>query len=182
MSQVSHEIIMSEEEIKAHVTRLALEIARDHAGKRVMLVFVLRAAVLLAADLMAALQETILTDYTIAFAFVDSYGNGMVSSGEPKVILDPKVRPSEYDVVIVCDVVKDSGRTQFVVDQRLREMGAVSVLHLIVALKDRPRKPQYELSVDYLGQWIPDRFVAGYGTDKAERFRGIRYLFDATTA
>ena len=49
-------------------------------------------------------------------------------------------------------------------------MKTTSVLFKKVALKAK------DLTIDYGGFEIPDRFVVGYGLDYAEHYRGLPYI------
>jgi hypoxanthine phosphoribosyltransferase len=43
----------------------------------------------------------------------------------------------------------------------------------IVTLLDKPERRKADITVDYVGFRIPDRFVVGYGLDYAESYRGL---------
>jgi len=71
-------------EIAAANARMAAEIARDYAGRSIVLVGVLKGAVFVTADLARALADVPggPTDVQLDFIAVSSYGNAHRSSGE----------------------------------------------------------------------------------------------------
>jgi hypoxanthine phosphoribosyltransferase len=40
----------------------------------------------------------------------------------------------------------------------------------------KPSRRQIDVSVDYIGFTIEDRFVVGYGLDFAEQYRNLSYI------
>ena len=50
----------------------------------------------------------------------------------------------------------------------------------IVALLDKPSGRYLELTPDFSGKAIDDRFVFGYGMDLNEKHRGLRGIFHFT--
>jgi hypoxanthine phosphoribosyltransferase len=46
----------------------------------------------------------------------------------------------------------------------------------ICALLDKPHRRKIEVAIDFVGFSIGDVFVAGYGTDYAERYRHLPYI------
>ena len=47
---------------------------------------------------------------------------------------------------------------------------------LSAALLDKFERREKEVTIDYLGFQIPDKFVVGYGLDFAERYRNLPYI------
>jgi hypoxanthine phosphoribosyltransferase len=46
----------------------------------------------------------------------------------------------------------------------------------IVSLLSKPARRQVEVTIDFLGFTIEDRFVVGYGLDFDGRYRNVPYL------
>ena len=68
------------------------------------------------------------------------------------------------------DIV-DTGATTAAVLCYLRHHRPASLS--LCALLDKPSRRQVDVSVDYVGMTIPDRFVVGYGLDLDQRYRDL---------
>ena len=104
---------------------------------------------------------------------VSSYGSGVTSSGNVKIIKDLDVPLEDKDILIVEDIL-DSGNTlKFVVDMiKKRHPKSVEVC----ALLDKPSRRIADIQAKYVGREIPDEFVVGYGLDYDEKYRNLPYL------
>lgn len=170
MKKEIKEILLDEAQIDAIVTRLAEQIDRDYADKRLVLVSILKGSVMFTAALMGKLK----TGAEIEFMKVSSYGAQTQSSGCISVLLDIKRNDlADLDLLIVEDIV-DSGRTLNLLTNLLRERGAKSVR--AITLLDKPSRREVNYTPDYIGAEIPDEFVVGYGLDYDERFRNLPYV------
>ncbi len=165
-------ILISEEEIDAHVTRIAAEIDRDYGrpDKRLVLLCILKGSIVFMGDLMKKLTIPLEIDCMK----VSSYGAGTVSTGNINIMLDV-VRPdiASCDFLIIEDII-DSGRTLSYLVGYLKHKGARSVK--TCTLLDKPSRRVVEFTPDYVGQEIPDEFVVGYGLDYAEKYRALPYV------
>lgn len=163
-------ILLSEEELSTIVDRLAGEISRDYAGKKLLLLGILKGSVVFMGDLMKRL--TIPTQ--IDFMRVSSYGHGTVSSGRVNIILDILRNDiDKCDILIVEDII-DSGKTLSYLTQYLLNKGAKSVK--TCTMLDKPSRREVEFHTDYIGAEIPDEFVVGYGLDYDEDYRALPYI------
>ena len=109
----------------------------------------------------------------VDFMVVSSYGSGVTSSGNVKIIKDLDVPLEDKDILIVEDIL-DSGNTlKFVVDMiKKRHPKSVEVC----ALLDKPSRRIADIQAKYVGREIPDEFVVGYGLDYDEKYRNLPYL------
>jgi len=76
-------------------------------------------------------------------------------------------------LLVVEDII-DTGLTMSYLLQNLRTRRPASVK--IVSLLSKPARRQVEVSIDYLGFTIEDRFVLGYGLDYDGRYRNMPYI------
>ena len=109
----------------------------------------------------------------VDFMVVSSYGSGVTSSGNVKIIKDLDVPLEDKDILVVEDIL-DSGNTlKFVVDMiKKRHPKSVEVC----ALLDKPSRRIADIQAKYVGREIPDEFVVGYGLDYDEKYRNLPYL------
>ena len=170
LKSIIKNILVTEEEIKEIVARLAKEINRDYAGQKLILVPVLKGSVMFAVDLAKQLEVVC----EMEFIRVSSYGNLTESSGKINMILDFD-RPdfADCNLLILEDIV-DSGNTLKFLVEHFREKGAKSVK--TCTLLDKPSRRKVDFSPDYVGKVIPDEFVFGYGLDLFEEYRDIPYV------
>ena len=133
------------------------------------LVTILKGAVVFLTDFMRNVDLPCEVDFMV----VSSYGSGVTSSGNVKIIKDLYVPLEDKDILIVEDIL-DSGNTlKFVVDMiKKRHPKSVEVC----ALLDKPSRRIADIQAKYVGREIPDEFVVGYGLDYAEKYRNLPYV------
>jgi hypoxanthine phosphoribosyltransferase len=61
------------------------------------------------------------------------------------------------------------------VTRRLRRLKPASLR--VAALLDRPARREVNVTIDFLGFTIPDRFVIGYGLDYAGLYRELPGIY-----
>jgi hypoxanthine phosphoribosyltransferase len=76
--------------------------------------------------------------------------------------------------VLLVDDIVDTGRSIAFAARLLRRRGIGALW--TCALIDKPGRRQVEVRVDFVGFSIGDVFVAGYGTDCAEKYRHLPYI------
>jgi hypoxanthine phosphoribosyltransferase len=163
------EVLVSEDDLQRRVAELGKQIARDYAGKPLLLVGVLKGAVFFLSDLMRHIDIPVEVD----FMAVASYGSATDSSGVVRILKDLDVAIEGRDVLIVEDIV-DSGLT---LQYLLRNLGSRNPASLAVcALLTKPERRKVDLPTRYVGFEVPDRFVIGYGLDHAERYRNLPFV------
>ena len=161
------QVLYTEAEIRARIAELCRAIEVDYAGRRPLLVGVLKGAVMVMADLARELRMDIEMDWMA----VSSYGHSTVSSGVVRIVKDLDIDLNGRDVLIVEDIV-DSGLTLNWLRENLASRNPASLE--ICALLRKPEAAKVEIDVKYVGFDIPTAFVVGYGLDYAERYRNLR--------
>ena len=163
------EVLISQEQIKDAVEKIAHQIEKDYEGKEVLFVGLLKGSVAFMADLLKAYTKTC----TIDFMAVSSYGSGTESSGRVNIIKDLSQPTDGKDIVIVEDII-DSGNTLSFIKAYFSAKNANSVK--ICTLLNKPSRRVVDIDVDYIGYDIPDEFVVGYGLDYNEHYRNLPYI------
>lgn len=161
-------ILIPEKQIDAGVHRLAGELTEDYRGKNPLLVGVLKGCFIFLADLVRLVN----IPAEIDFIRLCSYGSGTETSGTVSLECGTRCPIKGRHVVLVEDIV-DSGLTTSFALRYLAEARPASLR--LCALADKPGRHKADVSIDYLGFTLPDRFVVGYGLDLDEAFR---YLSD----
>lgn len=165
------EVLVSEEEINAIVTRIAGEINRDYQDKNLLLVCILKGSVCFMADLMKKITVPCAIDFMVA----KSYYSGTDSQGEIKIYKDLDVDISKYDVLIIEDIF-DSGRTLNMLVEKLRQRNPRSLECCSLLDKPERRDPSITMKLKYVGKNVPDEFVVGYGLDYDEAYRNLPFV------
>ncbi len=162
-------VVYSEEVIARRIGTLADEITSWFPPEaNLLLLGVLKGSFMFMSDLVRRVRRPLQIDFLVAA----SYGSATSSSGELRLLYDPKASLAGRSVVIVEDII-DSGHTL----QRLipllseREPATLDVCTLlhkrIVTLDPDPR---------WVGFDAPSEFLVGYGLDHAEDFRHLPYI------
>lgn len=169
MHQDIAEILITDEQIQAKVKELGEQITLDYQGKDLLLLGTLKGAVPFIADLSRAIHLPLEIDYMA----VASYGNSTESSGIVRIIKDLE-GPIDHKHLLIIEDIIDSGLTLHYLINLLKQRRPLS-LHICTLLtKERPRVK--DITYDYLGFSIPDKFVVGYGLDYAQRYRNLPYI------
>ncbi len=161
--------LIPEEKIKERVRELAKQISKDYAGKRPLLVGILKGAFIFLADLIRELS----VEAEVDFLAVSSYGKATETSGEVKILKDLSESIEGKDVIIVEDIV-DTGLTLRYLYDLLQTRKPASLK--ICVFLDKKERRQVEVPVDYVGFEVPDLFLVGYGLDFAEKYRQLKYI------
>lgn len=162
-------VLISEEELRAKVTQLGIQITADYAGKSPVFIGVLKGCFVFMADLLRHVDLYCDLD----FMAVSSYGSGTSSTGAVKINKDLSRDIEGRDVIIVEDIL-DSGVTLNYLCGYLERRNPASIK--IVTLMDKPARRRADIKADYFGFNVPDEFVVGYGLDYDERYRNLPYI------
>ena len=164
-------VIFSAAEIAARVDALAAEIVRTIPAEFVI-VALLKGAAVFVADLVRALDRAGARP-EIEFMQLSSYGLAKESSGVVQLLGDISAGLAGRPVLLVDDIV-DTGRSIAFAASRLREHRIGNLW--TCALLDKPQRREIEVALDFVGFTVGDVFVAGYGTDYAEKYRHLPYI------
>ena len=161
------EILFTEDQIRERVQDLARQIAADYAGRRLVLVSILRGSVFFATDLARQIDLPLSLD----FLSISSYGEG--SEGVVRITKDLEENIARKDVLVIEDIV-DTG---FTLKYLLRTLSGRNPQSIeVCALLDRKARRIIDLDLKYIGFEIPDKFVVGYGLDYRQRYRNLPYI------
>ena len=160
--------LITEAALQARVKELAADIRRDAGAGPILLLGVLKGAFMFMADLMRQIEG----DVTCDFISVSSYV-GTSSSGEVQIRKDVD-SPLEGRTVIIVEDIVDTGLTLQYLQGILQKRKPRSLK--TACLLSKPSRRKVDVSVEYVGFSIDDKFVVGYGLDYAERYRSLPYI------
>jgi len=150
--------MISAKSIAARIESLSREIRDEFSGtNKLVVVGLLRGSFVFIADLVRELDLPVEVDFLEA----SSYGDGMESSREVRILKDLRGAIEDRDVLVVEDIV-DTGFT----------------LHHVTGLlaSRNPARMKTIALLDRIGFSIQDEFVVGYGIDYAQRNRNLAYI------
>jgi hypoxanthine phosphoribosyltransferase len=162
-------ILITSEEIQAKLAELGELIGNDYAGRKLLLVGVLKGAFVVMADLARYIRLPLEFD----FMAVSSYGAATQTSGVVRILKDLDHDLDGLDVLLVEDII-DSGLTLNYLLKNLRARKPASLE--VAALLRKVDLQRVPLDIRYTGFEIPNEFVVGYGLDYAERYRNLPYI------
>lgn len=163
------EILFTSEAIDKRVKELGALISHDYAGKNPLVVGILKGSIMFTVDLLKSLT----IDAEVDFMDVSSYGAGLRSSGEVRILKDLSTLAEGRDILIAEDII-DTGNTLLYLKGLLEKRGANSVK--IISFLDKLAGRKVDIEADYVGFEVPDQFIVGYGIDYAERYRQLPYI------
>jgi hypoxanthine phosphoribosyltransferase len=163
--------LIDEGQIARRVTQLAHEIAAAVPGE-LTVVGLLKGSFVFVADLIRAFDRVGLAP-RVDFVRLSSYGHRKESSGAVRLIGEPPADLAGRQVLLVDDVL-DTGRSLAFARDLLAATGASRVW--ICVLVDKPSRREVEVTADFVGFTVGDRFVVGYGIDYAENHRQLPYI------
>lgn len=161
--------LIAADALQQRIAELGEEITADYAGRRPLLVGVLKGAFMFMSDLIRQIDLPVELD----FMAVSSYGDSTKTSGVVRILKDLDVDLAGRDVLLVEDIV-DSGLTLAYLRDLLmaRSPASLQVCALLVREGSRPSAAELR----YVGFEVPPEFVIGYGLDFAERYRNLPYI------
>jgi hypoxanthine phosphoribosyltransferase len=162
--------MISAKAIAARIEELCREIHDEFADtSKLVVVGLLRGSFIFIADLVRELDLPVEVDFLEA----SSYGDGMESSREVRILKDLRSGIEGRDVLVVEDIV-DTGHTLSHVVSLLKSRKPARMK--CIALLDKPARREVDFKADWIGFEIPDEFVVGYGIDYAQRNRNLGFI------
>ncbi len=164
------EVMISETEVSQRVKELGQQISEHYKdSESVVMIGLLRGSFIFMADLARAIEAPIAVDFMTA----SSYGSGMESSRDVRILKDLDDDIKGKDVLLVEDII-DTGNTLSKVCEILsiREPKSIKICTLL----DKPSRREVAVNVDWIGFSIPDEFVVGVGIDYAQKYRNLPYI------
>lgn len=165
------EVVLTKSQISQRCEELGKEISKDYENKNLLVISLLKGSFIFTADLVREISVPV----HIEFMITSSYGHGEESTGKLHIEKDVDVEDlSTYDVLIVDDIV-DSGVTMYETMKLLSTRNPKSIKSC--TLLDKPSRRVADISPDYCGFSIEDKFIVGYGLNYKDHYRNINHVF-----
>lgn len=157
------------DQIISVLERLADELNQEFDNKDVLSVCVMNGSLIFFGQLVTKLKFTLDIDYVHATRYQnDTTGRELAWLREPQT--DPAGK-----IVLVIDDIFDEGYTLSAIVDRYRELGASAVYTVVLAVKQGTQK--VELSPEFTGLTVPNRYVYGFGMDYKGKYRNLPAIY-----
>jgi hypoxanthine phosphoribosyltransferase len=160
--------------IDAAIARVAAAIRADYVDQRPLMLTVMHGGMIFASELALELGQGKAFDLDFDFLHATRY-RGRVSGST----LEWKHKPStplRGRHVLIADDILDEGYTLDAVRGWCREQGAADVRIAVLTWKRHGRGVP-DLTADYVGLEVPDRYVFGFGMDYHEQGRNLPAIY-----
>ena len=162
--------LLTEDQLREGIRRLAGEIQKHYDGKPLTLVGVMIGSLVLLADLIRLLEAPLRVELVQARCDpVKGVCLGPLVIDEDLLSFGVRGRN-----VLLVDDIFHTGRTLWNLIPQIDELGPTSVRTAVLLQKEG--KAEVALKPDFVGFTIPDEFVVGYGLDYNDRYRNLPYL------
>ena len=169
MERIFGRPIVTQEEMRTRIRELGKQITTDYTGKDFVLVGVLKGAYAFYADLARAIRIPMRVD----FLMVTSDRSRAKTSGKVRMVTELTEDIKGKDVLLVEDIV-DSGLTAQYLLKTLAKRKPRSIK--VCTLLSKPDRRIIDVTIDYVGFKIPNKYVVGYGLDYQQKYRNLPYL------
>ena len=169
MERIFGRPIVTQEEMRTRIRELGKQITTDYTGKDFVLVGVLKGAYAFYADLARAIRIPMRVD----FLMVTSDRSRAKTSGKVRMVTELTEDIKGKDVLLVEDIV-DSGLTAQYLVKTLAKRKPRSIK--VCTLLSKPDRRIIDVTIDYVGFKIPNKYVVGYGLDYQQKYRNLPYL------
>lgn len=162
-------ILLSEQQVREGVARVAAEVTQCYAGRPVTIVGILTGSLVLLADLIRQLELPL----RVGVVQASSYRGATTTRGQ--LFVNAELMPDIADRnVLLVDDIYDTGHTLVEVMAQMRKLQPKS-LRSLVLLRKQGRK-EVDVEPDFVAFDIPNEFVVGYGLDYHDAHRNLPYV------
>lgn len=162
-------VLLTEQEIRDGVGRLADEVSRYYAERPLTIIGVLTGGLVLLADVIRRIN----LPHQIGVVRARSYRGAATTPGPLTIASEmlPDVRGRD---VLLLDDIFDTGHTLEKLSAEVARLRPASVRSAVLLLK--VGRQEVALRPDHVVFEIPDRFVVGYGLDYQDAYRHLPYI------
>ncbi len=161
--------LYDEAAVEGVLDTMAIDIDRRLGDRNPLVISILLGGLVVFDRLLSRLSFPLEIDYLHASRY-----QGALTGAELQWLAGPYSDPRARTVLLIDDIL-DEGITLAAIEKRFIELGAAEVFKAVLVQKQRPRN--IEVSIDFLGLEVPDRYVFGYGMDYRGYWRNLRGIY-----
>jgi hypoxanthine phosphoribosyltransferase len=162
--------LLTEEQLRQGVDRLANEIRQHYQARPLTMVGVLIGSVVFLVDLIRRL------DNPLRVELIQARNHRQGSTRPGPLVIDMDLLSSDVrgqDVLLVDDIFH-TGNTFWELLPQIDELHPASVRTAVLLRKSG--QSQVPIKPDFVGFDVPDAFIVGYGMDYRDHYRNLPYL------
>lgn len=163
------EVLISKTNIQKRIKTLANEIDNDFKNEEIIFISVLKGAIYFTMDLLKNIKNE---NKIIDFIKVSSYKK-TESTNKINFQLDVSIDLKNKNVIIIDDIL-DTGKTMHFLVNYIKNKGPKSIKTCVLLNKEERRIKN--ITANYVGFEIDNKFVVGYGLDFEEKYRFLPYI------
>lgn len=163
--------LYNEQQIEDAIRSMGEAITAEMAGSNPLVFSVMNGGLVITGKLLTHLHFPLEASYVHATRYRDQLSGGR---------LEWKVRPTNSlkgRTVLIVDDILDEGHTLDAIVDFCREEGAATVKTAVLIDKKHNRKARPNLTTDFCGLSIEDRYIFGYGLDYQGYWRNANGIF-----
>jgi len=164
------ECVHDRETLARAIARIGAEVDRTLRGEPAIFLTVMQGALVFAGQLATTIGSALDFDYVHATRY-----RGTTSGGELAWIKRPALALAGRTVLLVDDIL-DEGHTLKAIRDWLVGEGAARVYIVVLCEKKHERRVP-DITADFCGVEVPDRYVFGYGMDYHEQGRNLPAIY-----
>lgn len=164
------DVLIDEETIYKRIDELAVQIENDYGDEELICICILKGSFPFIWELGKRIHKN---NITFEFMEISSYGSGHETSGTISINKDVSCDITNKSILIVEDII-DTGTTLSNLVEYLSMKNPKNIK--IATLLDKPSRRIINVSVDYIGFSIEDKFVIGFGLDLDQNCRNLPYI------
>ena len=164
------ECVHDRETLARAIARIGAEVDRTLRGEPAIFLTVMQGALVFAGQLATTIGSALDFDYVHATRY-----RGTTSGGELAWIKRPAL-PFAGRTVLLIDDILDEGHTLKAIRDWLVGEGAGRVYIVVLCEKKHERRVP-DITADFCGVEVPDRYVFGYGMDYHEQGRNLPAIY-----
>ena len=161
--------LVNEEGLNTALDKMAIEITKDLSDKLPLVLCVMNGGLIPTAALIERLNFPLELDYIHATRY------GMATEGTELNWLSYPQTNLKNRTILVIDDIFDQGHTLQAIEKWLEQQETKSVYTATVINKLHDRKT--DMTPDYIGTDVTDRFLFGYGMDYKGFFRNLKGIY-----
>lgn len=162
--------LCSPAQVAQALDRMATDIAATIGDQDPLLLCVMTGGLVVAGELFTRLNFPVQLDYLHATRYQGTRG------GEQLKWITPPSQPLTGRTLLVVDDILDEGLTLAAILQYCRDQQARAVYSAVLVEKDHDRKHP-DVTPDFVGLQVEDRYVFGYGMDYHGYWRNLKGIY-----
>ncbi len=163
------DVMIDEKTLRLRIAELGRQITKDYSGKDLTLIAIMKGSVFFASDLARAIDLPL----RLELMGCASYHGGTETTGEVRITHDLTKPLAGKNVLILEDII-DTGLTMRFLLENLSARHPASLK--VCTLLEKPARAKVNVTIDYKGFTIDDKFVVGYGLDFDETYRNLPFV------